>query len=76
MFTFKGHFLLRKKGTIHLEKKDTFWVLEILGEQAPPAPWFHRPWLLVSWLCPFRGDEKGSQGQYPGSAVAIRVQMW
>ena len=39
-FTLKGHFLLRKKGgkTFHLEKKGTFWVLEIFGGHMPPVP--------------------------------------
>ena len=51
-FTLKGHILLRKKGTFHLEKRAQvpFWVLEIekralfLGGQVPPPPpRFRRP---------------------------------
>ena len=26
------------------------------------------------WVCPFRGNEKDSRGQFLGSAVAIRAQ--
>ena len=51
MFSFKLHFLLRKKGH--------FLGVEILGEHCPRPPWFYRPWLF-----PFRGNENGSRGLF------------
>ena len=68
--TKKGHVLLLK-WHLWVRKKGTFWVLKFCGSKRPPPPWFHRP-----WLCPFRGNEKVSRGQYPGSTVAIRALMW
>ena len=59
-----------KNDTFYLEKRGTFWVWKFWESKRPPAPWFNRP-----WLCPFRGNEKGSRGQFSGSAVAIRAQM-
>ena len=63
MFCFKNYTFNWEKGH--------FLGVGIIGEQAPPAPWFHCP-----WLCPFRGNEKSSRVQFPGSAVAIRALMW
>ena len=56
-----------KNYTFNLEKRTPFGCWNF-WEQAPPAPWFHQP---SSWLCPFRGNERGSRGQFPRSAVAI-----
>ena len=56
------------KITLFYLEKGTFWMLEFGGSKRRrsliPPP--------LIWLCPFRGNEKGSRGQLTGSAVAIK----